>query len=131
MIQLPEHVYGWLDGQCFVSLATTMRDGQPHLSLMWAERDGAGHILMSTAAGKQKHRNILREPRVSLLLRAPDDPYLNAEIRGIAHALPDENRSVVNRLYRKYQGGDVFPHDRPGVERVILRVTPQKLHLFT
>lgn len=130
MIQLSDEVYGWLDGLCFVSLATVMPDGQPHLSLMWAERE-AGDILMSTAAGRRKHRNILAEPRVSLLLRAPDDPYRNAEIRGVARAEPDEGRLVVNRLYRKYQGGDVFPHDRPGVERVILRVTPQKVHLFT
>ncbi len=48
-----------------VFIATIMRDGSPQLSPVWADMKD-GHILVNTAEGRIKHKNVLRDPRVAI-----------------------------------------------------------------
>ena len=66
---------GCWTGRNYAVLATINRDGSPHSSAMWVGRDG-DDLVFSTLEGRVKHRNMLRDPRVSvsvLGLRGPGE----------------------------------------------------------
>ncbi|GGO87173.1 PPOX class F420-dependent oxidoreductase [Wenjunlia tyrosinilytica] len=122
---LPDTVKKLLNGQAFASVATIQPDGSPQLSIVWAKRDG-DDVLFSTVAGRRKHENLERDPRLSLLLKDEADPYVYAEIRGTATMTTEGGRELIDELSRKYMGKD-YAYDTPDTVRVVVRVTPRKV----
>jgi PPOX class probable F420-dependent enzyme len=114
-----------LDGRNYAVLATVNADGSPQTSAMWVGRDGAD-VLMSTVEGRKKHRNLSRDPRVSLTVIDSADPENYVELRGRATMTPDTGRQFDTSLSWKYDGKDPEP-DRPGAVRVIIRVTVERV----
>jgi PPOX class probable F420-dependent enzyme len=113
-----------LDGPNYAVLATVNQDGSPQTSAMWVGRDGAD-VLFSTIEGRVKHRNMLRDPRVSVTVLDAADPENYVELRGRVTMTPDVGRLVDTRLSWKYDGKDPDP-DRPGAVRVVVRMMVQK-----
>jgi PPOX class probable F420-dependent enzyme len=113
-----------LEERNYAVLATINPDGSPHTSAMWVGRDG-DDIVMSTVEGRRKHRNMVRDPRVSLTLIDSADGENYVELRGRVTMTPDVGLVVDNRLSRKYDGKDKDP-DRPGMVRVVIRLTVEK-----
>ncbi len=115
------------DSPEFVVLATIDPDGQPQLSVVWAERDG-NDVIISTVEGRRKHRNLVRDPRASLLLYPKDAPYTYVEIRGHVTMSREGGRELIDRLARKYIGVPRFAaDDDTGAVRVVVRVTPDQV----
>jgi len=119
-ISLSAETLRLLDGRNYAVLATVNADGSPQTSAMWVGRDGAD-ALMSTVEGRKKHRNMSRDPRVSLTVIDSADPENYVELRGRATMTPDAGRQFDTSLSWKYDGKDPEP-DRPGAVRVIIRV---------
>ena len=65
-------------------LATLMPDGQPQVTPVWVDYDGR-HVLINTAEGRQKDKNLQRDKRVALSILDPDNPYKYLEVRGRGH----------------------------------------------
>ncbi|MGW3141939.1 PPOX class F420-dependent oxidoreductase [Streptomyces sp. NPDC001139] len=118
-----------LDGKNFASVATLGPDGAPHNSVVWIKREG-DTVLFSSTAGRQKVRNLRRDPRVSLTVFDLADPYTSVEIRGTAEILPDEGKRLPHDLSHKYLGIDP-PAEKNDEVRVILRVTPRRIVGFS
>lgn len=124
-ISLSEATVRLLDGRNYAVLATINPDGSPHTSAMWIGRDG-DDLLFSTLEGRVKHRNMMRDPRVSVTVLESADPENYVELRGRVIAItPDAGRAFDTSLSWKYQGKDPEP-DRPGAVRVIVRVSVEK-----
>ena len=68
-----------------VFIATVMRDGSPQVSPVWANYDD-GYVMVNTAEGRIKHKNVLRDPRVAVSVVSKDDPLDMATIRGTVEA---------------------------------------------
>jgi PPOX class probable F420-dependent enzyme len=113
-----------LDGPNYAVLATINPDGSPHTSAMWVGRDG-DDLVFSTAEGRVKHRNMLRDPRVSVSVLDSADPENYVELRGRVTMTPDPDRLLDIELSHKYDGTDPGP-DRPGAHRVIVRMMVEK-----
>ena len=113
-----------LDGKNYGVLATVNPDGSPQTSAMWVGRDG-DDLLFSTVQGRVKHRNMLRDPRVSVTILDSADPENYVELRGRVSMTPDIGHRVANSLSWKYAGKDHDP-DQPGAVRVIVRMTVEK-----
>jgi len=110
-------------------LATVNPDGSPQTSVVWVCRDG-DDLLLSSAAGRRKERNLQRDPRVSLTVYDPRDPQLYVEVRGTATVEEDEGRALAVRLDESYEGpgaGQKFLDLPPEVVRVVIRITPHHL----
>ena len=86
-----------LDGPNYAVLATINPDGSPQTSAMWVGRDGAD-LLFSTVEGRVKHRNMLRDPRVSVTVLDSADPENYVELRGRVSITPDVGRKVDTAL---------------------------------
>jgi PPOX class probable F420-dependent enzyme len=84
-----------------------------------------------TGTDRQKYRNIQRDPRVSVSILDPDDPYRYLEVRGrVVKIEPDLEKAFLNQLARKYLDLDAYPYEqRRNVERVIPRIQPD--HVVT
>jgi PPOX class probable F420-dependent enzyme len=124
-ISLSDATLRLLDGRNYAVLATINRDGSPHTSAMWIGRDG-DDLLFSTVQGRVKHRNMMRDPRVSVTVLESADPENYVELRGrVVSIAPDVGRRFDTSLSWKYQGRDPEP-DPPDAVRVIVRVSVQK-----
>jgi len=120
---LSNEAKSWLDGKAFVSLATINADGSPQSTVHWVARDG-DDILLSTVRGRRHANNVERDPRVSVLLVAPD-PYKYLEVRATATVTEEGGRELIDDLMEKYHGRRPYPWDKPGAVRLVIRVPPE------
>jgi PPOX class probable F420-dependent enzyme len=92
-----------LAGANFASVATTNPDGSPQQTVVWlGERDG--RVVFSTVRGRAKERNLLLDPRISVLVLDAEDPYRFVTISGTA-TLEDEGADdLINEMSLKYTG---------------------------
>ena len=123
-IALNDEIRRLLDERHYAVLATLNPDGGPQTSVMWVARDGAD-VLMSTTAGRRKHRNLVRDPRASVSIIDSGDPENYVELRGRVTISTDEGRAFDTGLSWKYDGRDPDP-DPPGTVRLILRMEVDK-----
>ena len=122
---LSPEVRDFLATRCYVHLATLMADGSPQVSPVWAETDG-DLIVVNSAAGRVKDRNIKRDARVALSATHPDDPFRALMIRGRVVKVTEEGaEDGIDRLARKYIGGERYEWRRPGEVRVAYYIQPE------
>jgi PPOX class probable F420-dependent enzyme len=105
-------------------LGTTMPDGSPQVTPVWVDTDGEA-ILLNTAKGRVKHRNIQRDPRVAVSLTDRQDDHHTVVVRGRAELIDEGAEEHIDRLARKYLGQDRYPGRQPGMERVTIRIVPE------
>jgi PPOX class probable F420-dependent enzyme len=113
--------------KAFANLGTLMPDGSPQVTPVWIDYDGK-YILFNSALGRVKDKNVRRDPRVSVSIQDPDNPYRYLEIRGrvveITQAGADDH---INKLSQKYLGQAVYPYRQPGEVRVLYKVQPDRV----
>jgi PPOX class probable F420-dependent enzyme len=125
-MQLNDAAKELLDGPHTAVLATANADGRPQSSVIFVKRDGDS-VVFSTINGRLKTRNMLRDPRVSLLVLGKTGRYV--EIRGRVEITQDPEKVLLHEMYNRYMGGQTPPPE-PDAERVIVRITPQKLYVW-
>ena len=124
-ISLSDATLALLDGKNYAILATINPDGSPQTSVLWVGRDG-NDLVFSTVAGRVKHRNMERDPRVSATVLDSADPENYVELRGRVSMTPDVDRALDTRLSWKYDGRDPG-EDRPGAVRVVVRMVVERV----
>lgn len=115
-----------LTGKNFAALTTLLPGGQPSTQMMWVDADDA-HILINTETGRQKFRNVSRDPRVAVTVIDQSNPYRYTEVRGrvVGTITGTEAREHIDQLSEKYTGG---PYANPiTTERVILQIEPERV----
>jgi PPOX class probable F420-dependent enzyme len=116
-----------LDGPHIAAIATSNADGRPQSSVIFVKREG-DTVVFSTIKGRLKTRNMARDPRVSLLVADKRQPrYL--EIRGTVEIVEDPEKRLLHEMYDRYMGGTPPPPE-PEAERLIVRITPEKVYQF-
>ena len=109
-------------------------DGQPQSSLVWVDFDGAC-ARVNTTLERQKGRNVLRDPRVSLLIVDPEDTARFIQVRGTVELVTDgavEHLDALTRRYTRHPRyyGHVYPAEQAAREtRVICRIRARRITL--
>lgn len=128
MATLSAPVRQLLEDKNFGHLATVMPDGSPQVTAVWLDTDGE-HILLNTAQGRQKPRNLERERRVALSITDQNNPYRTATIRGDVVEMTEEGAEAhIDRLAQKYIGQERYPWRQPGEKRVLIKIRPTRVH---
>lgn len=115
-------------------LTTMGRDGQPQSSLVWVDHDGAC-ARVNTTLERQKGRNLLVDPKLSLLVVDPDNTARFIQVRGDAELLTDGALEHLDVLTRKYTShlayyGCIYPvAQRARETRVICRIHARRITL--
>src|SRR5438034_1659555 len=111
----------------FAQLATLNADGSPHVTPVWVDYDGT-HVLVNTARGRMKAKNLERNPRVALSISDPQNPYRYLGIQGRVVEMTENGADAhIDKMARKYIGKD-YPFRAPGEVRVIVKIAPENVH---
>ncbi len=117
----------FLDQNPYVGIATTLReDGSPHTTVVWVDTED-GKVSFNTARGRAKERHIARDPRVSLLVIDPNDPYKRVSVSGHAQLTEAGADPQIDKLAKKYIGEDKYPWRDPEQTRVKVLIDPEKV----
>ena len=110
--------YGW---------ATTIRsDGTPHSTVVWVDYDGE-NVLFNTAKPRAKWRHLERDPRVTVSVVDPEDPYNYVSVTGHADLDFEAGNDHIDKMAQKYTGQEKYPWHKPEEQRVVVRVRPERV----
>ena len=111
----------------FGHLATLEPDGWPHVTPVWIDVDDQ-YILVNSAVGRRKVRNVERDPRVSLEVAELENPYSMLSLKGqVVEMTTDGADEHIDAMAKKYLGQDSYPFRQPGEKRIILKIQPEKV----
>ena len=130
MVWIPESHLDLIkdETKAFGFLATLMNDGSPQLTPIWFNTDGT-HILINSAKGRVKDRNIKRDQRVAFVILDPNDPYRYIQIRGkVVEITTQGAREHIDKLSKKYTGQDKYTFSSSGEIRVTYKILPQSVN---
>ena len=127
MAALQEKQRQFLAGNPFVGTVTTLRDdGSPHSTVVWVDVED-GKVSFNTALGRAKPRHLEHDPRASLLVIDPNDPYRWVAVSGRAELTEEGADAQIDKLAKKYIGKDEYPWRRPDETRVKVLIEPEKV----
>lgn len=133
---IPDSHKPLLTGKTYVVLTTLMPDNQPQSSVVWVDFDGE-YVVVNTAAGRQKARNMEARPKVTVLAMDTNNPYYWLEVRGeIAELTAEGGVEGIDHLARKYMGvpeyyGHVAPAEQRDKEtRLVCKIKPTRVIAF-
>ncbi|MCU0990719.1 MAG: PPOX class F420-dependent oxidoreductase [Xanthomonadales bacterium] len=126
-VEIPERFLDLFEKKAFANLVTLMADGSPQVTPVWVDFDGA-RVIINSARGRQKDRNIKRNPSVALAISDPGNPYRYLEVRGRVVEITEDGASEhIDRMAKKYLGVDKYPGRAPGEVRVLYRIEPLRV----
>lgn len=121
---IPSEYLDLLHKPTFAHLTTLMPDGSPQVSPVWCDFDGT-HVIINSAKGRQKDRNMRRDPRVALALSDSENPYRYLQVRGKVIDVTETGADAsIEKLSQKYLG-KAYPFRQLGEVRVIYRIEPE------
>lgn len=107
-------------------ISTSNADGSIHSAVIWVDvEDGA--VAVNSAVGRIWPSNLERDPRATLLVLDPSNPYEYVEIRGTATAAPEGADEHIDRLAQKYLGQETYPYRQAAEQRVKFLVRPSRV----
>jgi PPOX class probable F420-dependent enzyme len=126
-VDIPDKFKDLLEKAAFAHLATLMPDGSPQVTPVWFAYDG-NHILVNSALGRVKDRNMRRNPHVALSIMDPANPYRYMEVRGqVAEITQEGADQLIDKLAKKYMNVDKYPYRSPDEVRVTYKIVPMKV----
>src|SRR4029450_8454929 len=128
MATIPASHADLLTKPAFAHLATLNPDGSPQVTPVWVDFDGT-NVIVNTARGRVKDKNLAREPRVAVSIADPENPYRYLGIQGRVVEMTDKDAAPpIDKMAKKYLGKDSYPFRKPGEVRVVVKISPDKVH---
>jgi PPOX class probable F420-dependent enzyme len=126
--QITEPVAKLLEGRNLAFVATLMKDGWPQITPTWVDIED-GKILVNTAEGRIKQKNISRDGRIAISVADQNNPYHMVTVRG--RVVEQTNTGAdehVDKLAKKYLGVEKYPLHSPNEKRIIIKIKPERIH---
>jgi PPOX class probable F420-dependent enzyme len=125
MATIPATHVDILHKKSFAHVATVNADGIPQVTPVWVDYDGE-HILINSALGRKKDRNLREQPHVAISVQDPDNPYRYLGLQGVVEEITEEGaEALIHALSHKYHGRD---YDLPaGQVRVTYKIRPTRV----
>src|SRR6476659_8980355 len=119
---IPAQYLDLFQKRAFANLATLMPDGTPQVTPVWVDWDGT-HVLINSARGRQKDKNMQRNAAVSMSILDPDNPYRYLDVLVNDDEITENGADDhIDKMAKKYMGKDKYPYRRPGEQRVIFKI---------
>ena len=123
---IPEKYTDLFQKKAFANLATVMPDGTPQVTPVWVDFDGK-HVIVNSARGRRKDKNMSQNSSVALSIMDPDNPYRYLEVRGRVAEITEEGADQhIDTMAKKYMGVDKYPYRQPGEVRVMYKIEPKR-----
>jgi len=126
--QISEPIAKLLEARNFAFVATLMKDGWPQITPTWVDLED-GKILVNTAEGRLKQKNISRDGRVAISVIDHNNPYHMVTVRGrVVEQMKEGADEHIDKLAKKYLGVDKYPLRSPKEKRIIIKIIPEKVY---
>lgn len=123
---IPLELVPLLESTAVAFVSTIGPRGEPQTTPMWYLWDG-DVVRFSLVEGRQKLRNLRRDPRISVVVVDPADPTWYVELRGRVDAFTsDRELDLERKVAEKYAGGHVDA-EAPGTARFVTSVIVEKV----
>lgn len=130
MADIPQAYRDLFSKPAFAHLVTLMPDGSPQVTPVWVDLQD-GMLVVNTAKGRLKDRNMRRDPRVALEISDPANPYRYIQIRGrVAEATEQGADGHIDKMAKKYLNKDTYPFRQPGEVRVLYKIKPERIQAY-
>jgi PPOX class probable F420-dependent enzyme len=127
MARLSEKEAALFRGRNWGTVTTLRSDGSPHSTPVWIDTDGE-NVIFNTAIGRAKERHLRRDPRVSVVVLPADDQQSGyVSVTGTAELIEDGAVDHIHKMAKKYIGQDEYPWLQPDEQRIIVKITPDKV----
>ncbi len=108
-------------------VATLTKNNSPQITPVWIDLVD-GIILVNTAKGRVKQKNVSRDPRVAIAIVDRNNPYNMVTIQGnVVEQTTEGADKHIDKLAKKYLGADKYTFAVPGEERILLKIVPEKI----
>jgi PPOX class probable F420-dependent enzyme len=85
-------------------------------------------VVINTAKGRVKDRNMRRDPRVSLAVLDPENPYRHLQVMGRVTEITEAGADAhIDKIAKKYLNVDKYPYRQSGEIRVIYKIQPDRV----
>jgi PPOX class probable F420-dependent enzyme len=130
MAEIPAAYRDLFAKPAFAHLVTLMPDGSPQVTPVWVDLEG-NKLVVNSAKGRLKDRNMRRDPRVALAISDPANPYRYLQVRGRVADITEQGADAhIDKMAKKYMGVDKYPLRQPGEVRVLYRINPERVQAF-
>jgi PPOX class probable F420-dependent enzyme len=130
MANIPEAYRDLFNKPAFANLVTLMPDGSPQVTPVWVDLQD-GKVVVNSAKGRLKDRNMRRDPRVALAISDPANPYRYLQIRGRVADIAEQNADAhIDKMAKKYLNKDTYPFRQPGEVRVLYKINPEQVQAY-
>lgn len=121
---IPEDFTILFKKKAFAHLGTLMADGSLQITPVWIDYDGQ-YVLVNSAKGRVKDRNMEARPQVGISIQDPENPYRFISIRGRVVEIVEEGaREHIDALSKRYTGSDKY-QGPPDEIRRIYKIIPE------
>ena len=130
MAAIPPSHRDLFEKKTFAHFATVMPDGTPQVTPVWVDYDPeTNHVLVNTARGRRKERNVSRDPKVGIEMSDPDDPYRYLSVQGVVESVTAAGADAhADELAGRYMDLEEYPnHGEEVGERVVIRIRPERV----
>ncbi len=126
-MNLSSDVKKLLDDKNLAFIATLMKDGSPQITPTWVDVEG-DVIVINTAEGRVKQKNLLRDPRIAISVVDKDNPYNMITIQGKVIEQTTIGADLhIDKMAKKYLGVDKYPFARENEKRILLKIIADKV----
>jgi PPOX class probable F420-dependent enzyme len=126
--QITEPIAKLLEGRNFAFVATLMKDGWPQITPTWVDLED-GKILVNTAEGRLKQKNISRDDRIAISVADQNNPYHMVTVRGsVVEQTKEGADEHIDKLAKKYLGVDKYPLRSPNEKRIMIKIKPERVY---
>ena len=115
----------FLKEKVWAHVATLMKDGSPQVTPVWVDTDGT-NVLINTATGRQKARNLERDGRVALSIMGMENAFRTLYVRGKVKTITSVGANAqIDSLSERYTGNPQYQGHREGQTRVLVIIEPE------
>lgn len=125
-LTIPDTHTEFLNAPNTAVLTTVGADGQPQSTAVWYLIED-GVLKTSITTDRQKYKNLVRNPKATLFVLDPTNPYRTVEIRGTVELTPDPDKTLLPKFAGKYNV-PVEVLEQAGSDRVIATFTPVRIN---
>jgi PPOX class probable F420-dependent enzyme len=125
---LDQPIAKFFRGKHFAFVGTVNKDGSPQVTPTWIDLREDGKLLINTAEGRIKQKNVSRDPRVSISIINEENPYSMVTIKGrVVGQTTNGADEHIDNLAKRYLNAEKYPSHSSTVKRIILEIQPEKI----
>ncbi len=128
-IKLPEAVKKLLTDKAYGHVITYSPKGKAQVTMVWMDVEG-DIVLVNTAVGRLKVRNVEKDPRIQVSVHNKEDPQSYVLVEGKGTLSFDGAEENIDKLAKRFMGFDKYPWRQPGEKRVLIRIAVDRLGGF-